>query len=106
GVLVGEWVNSSSSRGEIFRVYRSRTGKFVVHIDRTPEWRMVDADGKPAGWRSALGLDWNVSYGTTPAESTLEVVDSLDALREKIPPQLHDMVAGSLQHPPVEDLDI
>jgi EXLDI family protein len=106
GVLVGEWVNSSSSRGEIFRVYRSRTGKFVVHIDRTPEWRMVDADGKPAGWRGALGLDWNVSYGTTPAESTLEVVDSLDALREKIPPQLHDMVAGSLQHPPVEDLDI
>ena len=69
GVLVGEWVNSSSSRGEIFRVYRSRTGKFVVHIDRTPEWRMVDADGKPAGWRGALGLDWNVSYGTSARRS-------------------------------------
>ena len=106
GVLLGEWVNSSSNRGETFRVYRSRTGKFVVHVERTPDWTMVDAEGKPAGWRGYLGLDWNVSYGTTPAESTLEVVDSLDELREKIPPQLYDMVAGSPQHPPVEDLDI
>jgi EXLDI family protein len=106
GVLLGEWVNSSSSRYDIYRVYRSRTGKYVVHIDRTAEWTMVDAQGKPTGLRAALGLQWNVSYGSKPAESTLEVVDSLDALREKIPPQLYDMVAGSAQRPAVEDLDI
>ena len=63
GVLLGEWANSSSSRYEIFRVYRSRTGKFVLHIDRTAEWTMVDAEGKPAGWRGYLGIG-NVSYGT------------------------------------------
>ncbi len=105
GVLLGEWVNSSSSRYEIFRVYRSRTGKFVVHIDRTAEWTMVDAEGKPAGWRGYLGIG-NVSYGTRPAESTLEVVETLEGLRERIPPQLYDMVAGVAQQPPVEDLDI
>jgi EXLDI family protein len=105
GVLLGEWVNTSNGRVEAFRVYRGRTGKFVIHIERSPDWTMVNDEGKPAGWRGYLGIG-NVSYGTTPAESTLEVVDSLDALREKIPPQLYDMVAGSAQQPPVEDLDI
>ena len=95
----------SVSRYEVFRVYRSRTGKFVVHVERSAEWTMVDAEGKPAGWRGYLGLG-NVSYGNTPAESTLEVVDSLDALRDKVPPQLYDMVACSPRRPPVEDLDI
>ena len=66
---------------------------------------MVDAEGKPAGWRGYLGIG-NISYGSTPAESTLEVVETLDELRERIPPQLFDMVAGSAQQPAVEDLDI
>ena len=106
GVLLGEWLNTTPSRVETFRVYRSRTGKFVVHVERSPDFTMVDREGKPAGWRAHLGLDWNVSYGTAPAESTLEVVESLDELRERIPPQLYDMVAHSAQQPIVEDLDI
>ena len=106
GILLGEWASSSSNRYEVFRIYRSRSGKFVLHTDRTPEWTMVDAEGKPAGWRAALGLQWNVSYGSKPGESTLEVVESLDELRERIPPQLYEMVAGSAKQPPVEDLDI
>jgi EXLDI family protein len=106
GVLLGEWVNTSHSRVETFRVYRGRTGKFVVHTVRSPDYTMVDAEGKPAGWRAYLGLQWDVSYGTTPAESTLEVVESLEQLRERIPPQLYDMVAGSAQQPPVEDLEV
>jgi EXLDI family protein len=105
GVLLGEWANSSSSRYEVFRVYRSRTGKYVVHIDRTAEWTAVDAEGKPAGWRGYLGVG-NISYGTRPAESTLEIVENLDGLRDKIPPQLFDMVASSAGRPAVEDLDI
>ena len=106
GVLLGEWVDTSPSRVETFRVYRGRTGKFVVYVERTPDYTMVDSEGKPAGWRAHLGLDWNVSYGTTPGESTLEVVESLDELRERIPPQLYEMVASSARQPAVEDLDI
>ncbi len=106
GVLLGEWVTTTHSRVDTFRVYRGRTGKFVVHIERSPDFTMLDGEGKPAGWRAHLGLDWNVSYGTTPAESTLEVVESLEELRERIPAQLYDMVTGSAKQPPVEDLDI
>jgi EXLDI family protein len=107
GVLIGEWANSSSSssRWEVLRVYRSRTGKFVLHTDRTAEFTMVDAEGKPAGWRGYLGLG-NVSYGSRPAESSLEVFDSLDQLRDKVPAQLFEMVASATKQPLVEDLDI
>jgi EXLDI family protein len=106
GVLLGEWVTTTASRVDAFRVYRSRTGKYVLHTERSPDFTMVDREGKPAGWRAQLGLDWNVSFGSSPAESTLEVLESLDELRERIPPQLYDMVAGKAKQPPVEDLDI
>jgi len=105
GVLLGEWLTTSYSRVETYRVYRGRTGKFVLHIERSGESTMVDAEGKPAGWRGYLGVG-NISYGSTPGESTLDVIESLDELRERIPPQLFDMVASSAQRPPVEDLDI
>ena len=105
GVLLGEWATTSSSRAETFRVYQGRTGKFVVHVERSPDYTMVDEEGKPAGWRGYLGIG-NISYGSTPGESTLQVVATLDELRERIPPQLFDMVAGPAQHAAVEDLDI
>lgn len=105
GVFLGEWVNSSLSRVETFKVYRGRTGKYVVHVERSPDYSMVDAEGKPAGWRGYLGIG-AISYGATPADSTLEVVESLDELRLRIPQQLYDSVASSAQQPPVEDLDI
>jgi EXLDI family protein len=105
-VLLGEWVKTSPSRAETYRVYRGRTGKFVVHVERTPDYTVVDKDGKPGGWRANLGLDWSASYGSTPGESSLDVVETLDELRERIPPQLFDMVARSAQQPIVEELDI
>jgi EXLDI family protein len=105
GVLVGEWMDSEASRAERFRVFRGRTGKYVVHVERSPEYWMVDAEGKPAGWRGYLGIG-NVKYGGAPKESTLEVVESLDELRDKVPPELFEMVARSARQPTVEELDI
>jgi EXLDI family protein len=105
GILLGEWANSSNSRYETFRVYRGRTGKYVVHTERSPDFSMLNAEGKPAGWRGYLGIG-DVSYGNIPGESTLEVVATLEGLRSRIPQQLFDGVAAFAKHPPVEDLDI
>ena len=104
-VLLGEWVNTSFSRVEAFHVYRGRKGKYVLHVERSPDYTMLDAQGKPAGWRGYLGLG-NISYGSAPEERTLEIIATLDELRGKIPPQLYDMVAGAPQEPLVEDLDV
>ena len=105
GVLLGEWVNSSSNRYDTFRVYRSRTGKFVLHVERSADYTMVNEEGKPAGWRGYLGVG-NVSYGASPGVSTIEVIATLADLRERIPPQLYDMVARAAEQSPVEDLDV
>jgi EXLDI family protein len=105
GVLLGEWLNTSSSRVEAFRVYRGRSGKLVLHTERSPSFSMVDAEGKPAGWRGHLGIG-NVSYGSTTGESTLEVFESFDDLRGHVPAQLFDLVADTAPKPAIEDLDI
>jgi EXLDI family protein len=34
------------------------------------------------------------------------VVDTVEGLREKIPPELYDLIASAANQPPVEDLDI
>jgi EXLDI family protein len=101
GVLLGTWGNNSAA----INVYRSRSGKFVIHSQRTADWTARDNDGRPAGWRSWLGLGDYTWAGST-GESTLEVVDSVEALREKIPPELFDLVAVAAKQPAVEDLDI
>ena len=105
GVLVGEWMDTRSSRAERFRVYRGRTGKYVLHVERSSEYWMVDAEGKPAGWRGYLGLG-DIKYGGSPRESTLEVVATLDELQDKVPPELFEMVSRSARQPTVEELDI
>jgi EXLDI family protein len=105
GVLLGEWGNSTNSRMEMFRVYGTRTGKFVLHVQRSPEWEGRDAEGNPAGWRSWFGLG-NYNWTFSSGESSLEVFESVEQLREKVPPQLFDIVAASARQSTVEDLDI
>ena len=105
GVLLGEWGNSTNNREEMYRVYGTRTGKFVLHVQKSPEWAGRDADGNPAGLRSWLGLG-NYNWTFSSGESSLEVFESVEQLREKVPPPLCDMVAASARQATVEDLDI
>ena len=105
GVLVGEWIDTEASKVEHFRVFRGRTGKYVLHVERSSEYWAVDAEGKPAGWRGYLGVG-HIKYGGSPKEATLEVFATLDELRDKVPAELFDMVARSARQPTVEELDI
>ena len=105
GVLLGSWGNTTSGRAEIINVYRSRSGKLVVHTLRTPEWTTRSADGKAGGWRAWLGLGDGSWVGTT-GDSTLDVVDTVEELREKVPAELFDLIVAAARQPVVEDLDI
>jgi EXLDI family protein len=107
GVLLGEWGRSTKTLVEVFRVYRGRNGKFAVHIERSPEYAWKggsDADGSSTGWRRYFSS--NQTWGSSIGVSTLEVFDSVEALRAAIPPELWDMVAASAEQVPVEELDI
>jgi EXLDI family protein len=44
--------------------------------------------------------------GGRPPEATLEVADTLEELRERMPPELYEMVVASVDQPSVEDIDI
>lgn len=108
GVLLAEWGRSTSRRVEVFRVYRTRTGKFAVHVERSPDWTAgADSERWSTGWRSYVG-NWssNQTWGYTAGEATLDVAESLENLREMIPSELYDMVASAAECPAVEDLDI
>jgi EXLDI family protein len=103
GALVGQWASADWSQH--YRVYQTRTGKFVLHTERAPEWASRDAQGNPAGWRSWFGLG-SYTYMFIAGESTLEVFDSVEQMRDRIPPQFYDALAASVANPTVEDLDI
>ena len=50
GVLLVEWSRSTSEREETYRVYRSRSGKYVLHLKRSSEsvWT-AGPDGQATG---------------------------------------------------------
>jgi EXLDI family protein len=107
GLLLGEWGRTVKQRTEIFKVYKSRTGKFVVHTERSADWAW---SGSEAGnwrenWRAHLGIG-DQYWGSSTGERSLQVADTLDKLRELIPAELFDMVESAAKQPPIEDLDI
>ena len=106
GVLLGDWMETAGERFEHWRVYQGPTGKFAIHVERAGHFEMRDAQGGPlTGWRAWTGIGM-AAGGGKPANATLEVVDTLDEVRTRIPTALYEMVAASVEQPFVEDLDI
>ncbi len=105
GVQLAEWGRSTKDRVETYRVYRSRTGKYVVHTERSPEYtHRAGPEGEARGWRKHLSAEQ--TWGTTAATASLDVVGSLEELRGLIPTELYEIVAAAAEQPAVEDLDI
>ena len=108
GVLLAEGGRSSKNGYEAFKVYRSRTGKFVLHADRSNLYSMgADDEQYLSGWRSWIG-NWSTdqSWSMAQGEATLNVVDTFEELRQLIPEDLYALVEEAGTHPVVEDLDI
>jgi EXLDI family protein len=109
GLLLAEWMDTTISTVVTFRVYQSRTGKFVVHTERSPEWKdqSDNAEKWSQGWRAWVGnLSANQSWSFTEGEATLDVVDTVEELKPKIPAKLYELVASAQNQPLIEDLDI
>ena len=108
GVLLAEGGRSSSTGYEAFKVYRSRTGKFVLHADRTNHFSQgADDEQYLSGWRAWVG-NWSTdqSWSMAQGEQTLTVVDTVEELRALIPDDLYVLVEEAAEQPAVEDLDI
>ncbi|MCO1657511.1 EXLDI protein [Pseudonocardia humida] len=109
GILLGKLGRSTSTREEEYRVYRTRSGKFAVHVSRSPEEYDSHSSGnwvrELTNWRVMLGIDES-SWVFAQAESTLEVAATIEELAGKIPPELYAVVAQLADEPAVEDLDL
>lgn len=105
GILLGEWFDTSWSKADTYRVYRTRSGKYALYSERGPEFTTVDAQGKPAGWRGYLGIG-NIGYGSAPRVAALDVFETPEDLRDRVPLGLYEMVIRAADRPAVEDLDI
>jgi EXLDI family protein len=111
GVLLAEGGRSNKNGYEAFKVYRSRSGKFVLHADRRQQYNSIQTvDGEEqnsTGWRSWIGsFSSNQTWSMAQGEATLYVLETLEELRELIPEDLFALVEEAADQPAVEDLDI
>lgn len=113
GVLLGEWGQTVGQRVDVYRVYRTRSHRFAIYLDRSDEWTNDSGSAsdnwiRDLNWRTLLGVgeQRDTSWGFVRGESTLVVVDSLAELRAAIPAEFYDLVATAAEQPPIEDLDI
>ena len=103
--LLGEWFKSDGEKFEHYRVYRGPK-KFALHIEHTEYFEMRDAQGNPlTGCRAWTGIGM-ASGGGKPAEATLDLFDTLDELRDRIPAELFETVSASVRQPGIQELDI
>ncbi|MFD0366007.1 EXLDI protein [Nocardia sp. GCM10030253] len=107
GRLVGESRQYSKVAIETVRVYLSRKGKYVVQVHRS-EWSDLAEstdwfkDWKNwKNWRGMVGAD-ELSWG----DFTVEVVDSLEQLRDRVPEKIYRTLVDVAAHPYSQDLDV
>lgn len=98
---------------QVFSVYRTRGGRYVVHRQERADWeRLSDPEwwfdvenwkhyGRRVGHRShGLHGAWH------RGEASLEVYGSLDEIEPHVPPELFGQLRTGGNEPPLEDLDI
>ncbi|PXX66658.1 EXLDI family protein [Nocardia tenerifensis] len=105
GRLLGESTHFTSAGIELIRVYLGRKGKYAVHRQAT-DWTdfAVMSDWVKdfrKDWRQSLELDdrrWS--------DSTLDVANSFEELRDRLPARVFRTLTDPTEHPSVETLDI
>jgi EXLDI family protein len=101
GVLLGEWGRIQGGVAQKVAVYQGSSGKFVVYTERAQQ----RGSWSPGGWRGYLGMG-DQSWSFAEGGSTVEVVDSAEELRAKLPAEWCDSIAAALGGPAVDYLDV
>lgn len=105
GRQLAHW-NRTTKKGriEIYQVYQGRSGKFAVHI-QIADWEKYEDTGNwlqdMGGWRGMIGLGGPPEWG----DYRLEIVDSLDKVRDLVPDKVYRVVLDAVDHSQVEDLE-
>lgn len=109
GRQVADWSRfAEPARHERYRIYQGRSGKFVLHLQVADwsKWRVAES-GK---WLSELTNLRNIrgmlGFGSPEwGDYTLEVVDTVDELGEKVPTALYRLIVDVLDAP-LEAVDV
>lgn len=114
GYRVTEWRHPHGPDGgvEVFSVYRTKGGRYVVYRVEMPNWlpgpmhRLLDdprwGQFAAKAWRGAPWEQWLPS-----GEATFTVFDDLEQMANAdLPPELIDRLRDHPYEQPVEDLDI
>jgi EXLDI family protein len=102
GILLGEWRHPSGRRQiERFRVYRTPKGKLVLHVKRTADWAAMSDPETWEAWDAGESWSWS-----GPSEETLQVVDSVEELKDSIPAEFFEALVADSGRPAIEELDI
>ncbi|MEV6561031.1 EXLDI protein [Nocardia sp. NPDC051756] len=105
GRLLGESTQFTRAGVEQVRVYLSRKGKYAVH-KQTTDWTDFSV---VTDWVKDLKKDWRNGFDLDDqswGDATLEVVDSVAELRDRVPLKIYRTLVDVTEHPPIEDLDI
>ncbi len=104
GSLLTEAHEYTDDAFERIRIYRSRKGKFVLYT-QSSKWSEYPTETNwikdLTNWRRMLGVndpDWG--------DFAMDIFDSVEELKGKIPDSIYDRVAGVADRPHIEDLDI
>lgn len=104
GRLLGETREVTKTGVVVVRVYQTKKGKFVVHRQES-DWSDFSNFGNWTKdikrWRDLIGLG-NDGWG----DCTVDIVDSLAELRDRLPDKLFRIVEDKLEHPTSQVLDI
>ncbi len=103
GRKLGEAREFSKSGIAVVRVYRSRKGKYVVHRQQS-DWM----DFAQTNWTRDL-KNWREIFDAddqTWADYTVEIVDSVEELAERVPARIYRELVDTAASPKIDELDI
>jgi EXLDI family protein len=115
GRLIAKWKTGSSEKiGRAVRLYETKNGRYALYSRARTNWENYDWSGWEYAKRNKRGKDAENAGAPGGAqkepmehgESKLEVFESFEAFRERIPENIRDIVEKKISGVAIEDLDI